>query len=218
MEKDYKIAAGVGAVGLVAIVIIRQRLAASQAAASSSAVDTSSLSSLSSLSPVSTGGTYAVSSSGIGDSTDTSGLSGTLDSSVNTNVSSFSSLLQGILSSGADYAQASNAQAASNNATAAAAIQSVAPSPAPVSAASPAPAQSNNYQGSHVLWTNSGGYLVANAGLYAADSAYRQAWDSVSAANQQRFGTQWNAVSKGANSSDLNNEIVDYYAQHYPGS
>lgn len=203
------VVAGVGGVGLVAVLFLRSRAAASTAAANSATANTSGnidLGSLSSLAPastgVSTGGTYAVGASGgtTGDTTNPS-----LDPS--SSVASFAQLLQGILSSGAQTTAAAQQSAANNNSQATQAIQAATPTPtAPVSTDSPSvPA----YTGPSNLVNVAGGYLSANPGLYATDTTYRNAWNSVSSANQARFGAGWNSVASGADAGQLNVELSD---------
>lgn len=207
------IAAGVGGVGLVGALYLRKRAAAAAAAASSGATTTSGnidLGALSSLAPastgVSTGGTYAVDTSA-GSASDAALPS--LDSSPS--VASFAQLLQGILSSGAQATASAQAAAAANNTQATQAIQAVTPAPPSVAPAPATPPATPAYTGDRSLSQNVGGYLVANTGLYATDSNYRSAWDSVAGANQSRFGTGWNRIASGANQSDLNAELSGSY-------
>lgn len=200
-----KIAGAVGGVGLIAVIFIRKRAAASAAAASST--DTGSAgtsyyaSGLDSVSTgVSTGGAYAVDASGAS--------SGYTDPSLDSasSVASFGSLLQGILSSGAQANAAAQSNLAANNAQAAASINSIATQSAPSQPAAQPKVTDRN------LVERVGNYLVANTGLYATDTTYRAAWDNVAQANQRAAGTGWNYVSDSSaqgNMSQLAVELSD---------
>lgn len=210
-----KIAAAVGGVGLVAVIFIRRHAAATAAANSAASSDNGAASlsdyvssGLGSISTgVSTGGSYASYSTGSSDSgSSDANLNPT--SQTNSTVSNFAQLLQGILKSSADASAAAQQNVAANNAQATQAIQNIAPTPAAVPASSAAPAQPA-YTGPTNLVNTAGGYLVANAGLYASDTTYRNAWNTVTAANQNRFGAGWNSVASGASADELNIELSD---------
>jgi hypothetical protein len=204
MDNKVKIAAGVGAVGLVAIVVMRRRSAAT-AAASASSPGIATSDTYAPYLPVSTGvstsGQYAVDtgaaySAGGSSSADAS----TFDPSKS--VASYAQLLQGILSSGSQFAQQAQSNAAANNSAAVSSINAATPAPASAQTPPPAPAWDGNL--SEIV----GGRFVPNTALYATDSGYRSAWDRSAAWNANgQAGSNWNVVGKGVSQADLDKEI-----------
>jgi hypothetical protein len=189
MDSKVKIAAGVGAVGLVAIVVVRRRAAASaQASQSASSGDTSSLGVYTPVSTgVSTGGMYAVSAPSGDPSSDsaTNAISGASSS-----VASFASLLQGVLASGSQFAQQAQANAAANNSAAVAAVNNA----APPSGTTSTPSQTSGQQWDGSLSEIVAGRFAPNTQLYATDAGYRGAWDRVAQYETSLNGPNWNQV------------------------
>jgi hypothetical protein len=205
MDNKVKIAAGVGAVGLVAIVVMRRRSAAT-AAASASSPGIATSDTYASYLPVSTGvstsGQYAVDTGAAYSSGSGSGSSDASTFDPSKSVASYAQLLQGILSSGSQFAQQAQSNAAANNSAAVSAINAATPAPASAQAPQPAPAWDGSL--SEIV----GGRFVPNTALYATDNGYRTAWDRSASWNANgAAGSNWNVVGKGVSQADLDKEI-----------
>jgi hypothetical protein len=224
------IAAGVGAIGLVALLYLRSQSAASDASAASTDA-TSTVSSL----PVSVStdpsGQYAsyTTASDSGTASSDAAAPSTIADATN-NVATFGTILAALLGSNNSATANLAATASANNAAITSSVQQLAQpatnliqqtqaaapaAPAPVQPQSTAvastPPAPTGYTGPKDLSEVVNGMLTYNPTWYAEDANYRSDWDQHAAQSTAAFGSNWNSVAAGANQSVLNQGLGATY-------